>query len=49
ISTVIALIPSSLSGVNAPLARAVVGGLLAATFFTLNFLPALYVLAKRKA
>lgn len=49
ISTVIALLPSSLSGVNAPLARAVVGGLLAATFFTLNFLPALYVLAKRKA
>jgi multidrug efflux pump subunit AcrB len=46
ISTVIALIPSSLSGVNAPLARAVIGGLLAATFFTLNFLPALYVIVK---
>jgi multidrug efflux pump subunit AcrB len=46
LSTVIALIPSSLSGVNAPLARAVIGGLIAATFFTLNFLPALYVLAK---
>jgi len=49
ISTVIALVPSSLSGANAPLARAVIGGLLAATFFTLNFLPALYVLAKEKA
>ncbi len=48
ISTVIALLPSSLSGVNAPLARAVVGGLLAATFFTLNFLPALYVIVKKK-
>ncbi|MHB2025936.1 MAG: efflux RND transporter permease subunit [Elusimicrobiota bacterium] len=46
ISTVTALLPSAFSGANAPLARAVIGGLLAATFFTLNFLPALYILAK---
>jgi multidrug efflux pump subunit AcrB len=30
------------------LARAVIGGLTAATFFTLNFLPALYVIAKEQ-
>ena len=48
ISTVIALIPSSLGGANAPLARAVIGGLLTATFLTLTFLPALYVLTKRE-
>ncbi len=48
ISTVIALTPSALSGANAPLARAVIGGLLTATFLTLTFLPALYVLAKKK-
>jgi multidrug efflux pump subunit AcrB len=33
-----------LGGANAPLARAVIGGLLTATFLTLTFLPALYVL-----
>ncbi|MGZ6371051.1 MAG: efflux RND transporter permease subunit, partial [Bdellovibrionota bacterium] len=48
ISTVFALIPSSLSGANAPLARAVIGGLLTGTFLTLTFLPALYVLVKGK-
>ena len=46
ISTVIALIPSALGGANAPLARAVIGGLLTATFLTLTFLPALFVLTK---
>jgi multidrug efflux pump subunit AcrB len=48
ISTVIALIPSALGGANAPLARAVIGGLLTATFLTLTFLPAIYVLTKSK-
>ena len=47
ISTVMALIPSALSGANASLARAVIGGLLTATLLTLTFLPALYVLAKK--
>lgn len=46
ISTVIALIPSSLSGANAPLARAVIGGLISGTCFTLIFLPAIYSLVK---
>jgi multidrug efflux pump subunit AcrB len=46
ISTVMALIPSALGGANAPLARAVIGGLLTGTFLTLTFLPALFVLAK---
>ena len=46
ISTIMALIPSSLSGANAPLARAVIGGMTTATVLTLIFLPALYVLVK---
>ena len=46
ISTVMALIPSALSGANAPLARAVIGGLLTSTVLTLTFLPVLFVLAK---
>jgi multidrug efflux pump subunit AcrB len=46
ISTVIALIPAALGGANAPLARSVIGGLLTATFLTLTFLPALFVLTK---
>ena len=47
ISTIIALVPAALGGANAPLARSVIGGLLTATFLTLTFLPALFVLAKR--
>lgn len=46
ISTVMALLPSAMSGANAPLARAVIGGLLSGTFMTLLFLPSLYVLVK---
>jgi HAE1 family hydrophobic/amphiphilic exporter-1 len=49
ISTVIALIPAALGGANAPLARSVIGGLLTATFLTLTFLPALFVLTKSAA
>lgn len=48
ISAVMALLPSSLSGANAPLARAVIGGLLSSTFLSLVFLPALYVLVKER-
>jgi HAE1 family hydrophobic/amphiphilic exporter-1 len=48
ISAIMALLPSSLSGANAPLARAVIGGLLTSTFLSLVFLPALYVLTKKK-
>jgi multidrug efflux pump subunit AcrB len=48
ISAIMALIPSSLSGANAPLARAVIGGLLSSTFLSLVFLPALYVLVKAR-
>jgi multidrug efflux pump subunit AcrB len=48
ISAIMALFPSSLSGANAPLARAVIGGLLSATFLSLIFLPALYVLFKKQ-
>ena len=48
ISTIMALIPSSTSGANAPLARAVIGGMLTATCLTLTFLPALYVLVKKQ-
>jgi len=33
---------------NAPLGRAVIGGLLVATFFTLFFVPVVYRLLKRK-
>ena len=39
ISAIMALLPSSLSGANAPLARAVIGGLLTSTFLSLVFLP----------
>ena len=48
ISAVMALTPSALSGANAPLARAVIGGLFSSTFLTLVFLPALYVLVKER-
>jgi HAE1 family hydrophobic/amphiphilic exporter-1 len=48
ISAVMALLPSSLGGANAPLARAVIGGLLSSTFLSLVFLPALYVLVKER-
>jgi hypothetical protein len=34
---------------NAPLGRAVIGGLLMATFFTLFFVPVMYSLLRRKA
>ena len=34
---------------NAPLGRAVIGGLLAATAFTLFFVPVMYSLLRRKA
>jgi len=33
---------------NAPLGRAVIGGLLVATFFTLIFVPVLYTVLRRK-
>ncbi len=33
---------------NAPLGRAVIGGLLVATFFTLFFVPVMYSLLRRK-
>jgi hypothetical protein len=33
---------------NAPLGRAVIGGLLIATFFTLFFVPVMYSLLRRK-
>ncbi|HEX7508986.1 MAG TPA: efflux RND transporter permease subunit, partial [Polyangia bacterium] len=58
IATVLGLIPMALgigegSETNLPLARAVIGGLLVSTFFTLFLVPALYTLldrfAKRKA
>jgi HAE1 family hydrophobic/amphiphilic exporter-1 len=47
ISAVAALLPSSLGGANAPLARAVIGGLLSSTFLSLLFLPALYKMTKK--
>jgi multidrug efflux pump subunit AcrB len=34
---------------NAPLGRAVIGGLAVATFFTLVFVPVMYSLLRRKA
>jgi multidrug efflux pump subunit AcrB len=49
ISAMMALLPSSLSGANAPLARAVIGGLISSTFLSLVFLPSLFVFAKRKS
>ena len=58
IATVLGLIPMALgigegSETNLPLARAVIGGLMVSTFFTLFLVPALYTLldrfAKRKA
>jgi multidrug efflux pump subunit AcrB len=48
LSATMALLPSSLSGANAPLARAVIGGLITSTFLSMVFLPALYVLTKKK-
>jgi multidrug efflux pump subunit AcrB len=47
VSAIMALFPSSLSGANAPLARAVIGGLITSTFLSLVFLPALFVLSKK--
>jgi multidrug efflux pump subunit AcrB len=47
IAAIMALFPSSLSGANAPLARAVIGGLITSTFLSLVFLPALFVLSKK--
>jgi multidrug efflux pump subunit AcrB len=47
ISAIMALLPSSISGANAPLARAVIGGLVTATFLSLVFLPALFVMVKK--
>jgi multidrug efflux pump subunit AcrB len=49
ISAIMALLPSAMSGANAPLARAVIGGLLSSTFLTLIFLPSLYLLVKKKS
>jgi len=46
-AAIMALFPSSLSGANAPLARAVIGGLITSTFLSLVFLPALFVLSKK--
>ena len=48
VCAMMALFPSSLGGANAPLARAVIGGLITATFLSLVFLPALYILVRRK-
>ena len=36
-------------GQSAPLARAVIGGLLVSTFATLSILPSIYVILQRKA
>jgi multidrug efflux pump subunit AcrB len=47
ISAMMALFPSALSGANAPLARAVIGGLITSTFLSLVFLPALYIWVRR--
>jgi CzcA family heavy metal efflux pump len=48
LSAIMALLPSSLSGANAPLARAVIGGLITSTFLSLVFLPALFILTRKK-
>jgi len=48
ISAIMALLPSAFGGANAPLARAVIGGLLSSTFLSLIFLPALFVLVKKR-
>lgn len=46
----VGMIPLALShGSSAPLGRAVIGGLIAATFTTLIFLPSVYALMQRKA
>ncbi|MFW6198117.1 MAG: efflux RND transporter permease subunit, partial [Myxococcota bacterium] len=51
LTTVLALVPMALglggAEVNAPLARAIIGGVLAATVLTLFVLPGLYVMVKR--
>ena len=49
VSAVMAFLPSAFSGANAPLARAVIGGLISSTFLSLIFLPALYVLSRRNS
>jgi multidrug efflux pump subunit AcrB len=49
ISAIMALAPSAMSGANAPLARAVIGGLITSTFLSLVFLPALYVMVKTRS
>jgi multidrug efflux pump subunit AcrB len=54
IATVLGLIPMALgigegSETNLPLARAVIGGLMVSTFFTLFLVPALYTLLDRFA
>jgi multidrug efflux pump subunit AcrB len=53
-ATVLGLAPMALgigegSEANMPLARAVIGGLLVATFMTLLFIPVLHVIARRRA
>jgi multidrug efflux pump subunit AcrB len=52
IATIVGLIPMALgigegSETNLPLARAVIGGLMVSTFFTLFLVPALYSIADR--
>jgi multidrug efflux pump subunit AcrB len=54
LATVFGLAPMALgigegSEANMPLARAVIGGLLASTFMTLLFIPVLHVLARRRS
>jgi HAE1 family hydrophobic/amphiphilic exporter-1 len=50
LATFLDLLPMALTpGANAPLARAVVGGLLASTFLTLFVVPVLYTLFNRDA
>jgi multidrug efflux pump subunit AcrB len=54
IATITALIPMALgigegSETNLPLARAVIGGLMVSTFFTLFLVPALYTVLDRFA
>ena len=54
IATVVGLLPMALgigegSETNLPLARAVIGGLLVSTFFTLFLVPALYTVLERFA
>ena len=54
LSMIIGMLPMSLGlgeggEQNAPLGRAVIGGLLVATFFTLIFVPVMYTILRRKA